>query len=338
MSASSRIPATDPWPHRLAMLLMCATFPLIWVGGLVTTYDAGMAVPDWPTTYGYNLFLYPWQTWLFGPWDLLIEHGHRLLGALVGVGAIALTMTVWWRDRRRWITWLTLVMLAVVIVQGVLGGQRVLADSRVLAMVHACLGPAFFGLCAVATVVTSRRWHEDSSVSTHPQAARLHGLATVAVAMSFLQLALGAQLRHAPVEASFGFVRTVLMAHLLTAALLAVHVGLLAGCVLRTHRRQRTLAGPVIGLCTLVAIQLMLGAGTWVVKYSWPYWMSGFGWTSSHTIQAKGMFQALTVTAHVATGSLILATSIVLAVRSLRFVRVPLLDFGEKSIVAEGVA
>ena len=65
----------------LAVVLVCATFPLIWVGGLVTTYEAGMAVPDWPTTYGYNLFLYPWQTWICGPWDLFIEHGHRLLGA-----------------------------------------------------------------------------------------------------------------------------------------------------------------------------------------------------------------------------------------------------------------
>jgi hypothetical protein len=57
-------PADDsPWPHRVAILLACAVFPLIWVGGLVTTTDAGMAVPDWPTTYGYNMFLYPWQTW-----------------------------------------------------------------------------------------------------------------------------------------------------------------------------------------------------------------------------------------------------------------------------------
>ena len=73
-------------PGRIAgpCALVCATFPLIWVGGLVTTYDAGMAVPDWPNTYGYNLFLYPWQTWIDGPWDLFIEHGHRLFGALVG--------------------------------------------------------------------------------------------------------------------------------------------------------------------------------------------------------------------------------------------------------------
>ena len=69
--------AANAWPHRLAVVLVCATFPLIWVGGLVTTYEAGMAVPDWPTTYGYNLFLYPWQTWILGPWDLFIEHGHR---------------------------------------------------------------------------------------------------------------------------------------------------------------------------------------------------------------------------------------------------------------------
>ncbi len=72
-------------PHRWAVALACATFPLIWAGGLVTTYDAGMAVPDWPSTFGYNLFLYPWTTWFFGPWDLFIEHGHRLLGALVGL-------------------------------------------------------------------------------------------------------------------------------------------------------------------------------------------------------------------------------------------------------------
>jgi cytochrome c oxidase assembly protein subunit 15 len=60
--------------HRLAVLAVCLVWPLIWVGGLVTTYDAGMAVPDWPGTYGYNLFLYPLTTWVYGPFDLLIEH------------------------------------------------------------------------------------------------------------------------------------------------------------------------------------------------------------------------------------------------------------------------
>ena len=87
----------SPWPHRWAVALACATFPLVWVGGLVTTTDAGMAVPDWPNTYGYNLFLYPWQTWLAGPWDIFVEHGHRLLGATVGMMTIGL-LAVLWRD------------------------------------------------------------------------------------------------------------------------------------------------------------------------------------------------------------------------------------------------
>src|SRR5690606_6356261 len=78
----------SPWPHRWAVALVCATFPMIWIGGLVTTTGAGMAVPDWPNTYGYNLFLYPWQTWVFGPWKLFIEHGHRLFGTVVGMIAI----------------------------------------------------------------------------------------------------------------------------------------------------------------------------------------------------------------------------------------------------------
>ncbi|MEX0820053.1 MAG: cytochrome oxidase assembly protein, partial [Pirellulaceae bacterium] len=112
----------SPWPHRWAVLLVCATFPLIWVGGLVTTYDAGMAVPDWPSTFGYNLFAYPWQTWLFGPWDLFIEHGHRLLGAVVGCIAIVFVWSVWRNDRRFGMRAAALGALGLVIFQGVLGG------------------------------------------------------------------------------------------------------------------------------------------------------------------------------------------------------------------------
>src|SRR5437870_10234409 len=93
------------WPRRLAVVLVCATFPLIWVGGLVTTYQAGMAVPDWPTTYGYNLFLYPWQTWISAPWNLFIEHGHRLFASAIGLLTIGLAAAVFRYDRRRWLRW-----------------------------------------------------------------------------------------------------------------------------------------------------------------------------------------------------------------------------------------
>ena len=122
------------------MLLVCATFPLIWVGGLVTTYEAGMAVPDWPTTYGYNLFLYPWQTWLAGPWDLFIEHGHRLFGALVGMLTILLVVTAFRLDGRIGIAGRRSAPWRLVIGQGALGGMRVLLDQRLLAQIHGCVG------------------------------------------------------------------------------------------------------------------------------------------------------------------------------------------------------
>src|SRR5687768_1740620 len=150
MSSSTH---NSPLTHRLAVALVCVVFPLIWVGGLVTTYDAGMAVPDWPGTYGYNLLLYPWQSWIAAPWDLFIEHGHRLLGAAAGIVSIALVAAVLITDRRRWLVIAAFGALGLVILQGALGGARVLMDQRLVALLHGCLGPLFFayvGALAVA--------------------------------------------------------------------------------------------------------------------------------------------------------------------------------------------
>src|SRR6476660_375976 len=137
------------WPYRLAVALALVTFPLIWVGGLVTTYDAGMAVPDWPGTYGYNLLRYPWQTWVAGPWDLFIEHGHRLLGASAGLVAIALVISTWVTSSSPRMRWCAAGLLLFVILQGVLGGLRVLLDARTIALLHGCTGPLFFAAAAV---------------------------------------------------------------------------------------------------------------------------------------------------------------------------------------------
>jgi cytochrome c oxidase assembly protein subunit 15 len=139
--APQNIAVASRWPHRLAMATACATFPLIWVGGMVTTHEAGMAVPDWPNTYGYNLFLYPWQSWLYGPFDIFIEHGHRLLGSAVGFLTILTAIGLWRGDRRKLVARLGWVALAAVIVQGALGGARVLLNERTLAMVHGSVRP-----------------------------------------------------------------------------------------------------------------------------------------------------------------------------------------------------
>src|SRR5215510_1233467 len=124
----------SPWPHRWAVALACATFPLLWVGWLVTTTESGMAVPDWPNTYGYNLFLYPWQTWIYGPFDIFVEHGHRLLASTIGLVTIVLAASLWRNESRRWVRWLGVASVALVIFQGILGGMRVVLAEETLAM------------------------------------------------------------------------------------------------------------------------------------------------------------------------------------------------------------
>jgi heme a synthase len=306
------------WPHRLAVVLVCATFPLIWVGGLVTTYDAGMAVPDWPTTYGYNLFLYPLETWIAGPWDLFIEHGHRLLGALVGMITIALVAAVFWRDSRLWMRFAVIAALCLVIAQGVIGGQRVLLDARQLAKLHGCLGPAFFALATALAVFTSRVWKDGPAIAARRSAGKLHRLAVLTAALAYVQLVLGAHLRHIPVTAGPGEFRAAVIFHLLGAAAVAVHAALLAAHVLRNYRDAPPLRRPAVVLAALVLLQLSLGVGTWVVKYSSPFETGALAAVRGYTFAADGMAQALTVTAHAAGGSLILAIAVMLALRAVR--------------------
>ena len=88
--------------RRFTKFVASSTLFLIFAGAMVTSTGSGLAVPDWPNTYGYNLFLYPWTEWIAGPWDLFIEHAHRLFAATVGLVCIALVVVVWRTDSRRW--------------------------------------------------------------------------------------------------------------------------------------------------------------------------------------------------------------------------------------------
>jgi len=333
MTTKSAIPnsrSTSPrrWPHRLAVLLVCATFPLIWVGGMVTTYDAGMAVPDWPSTYGYNMFLYPWQTWLLGPFDLFIEHGHRLLGAGVGMITIALLVVTVWCDSRKWVQGMAGAALALVIFQGVLGGLRVIGNDVSLARLHGIVGPAFFSLCVALAVVTSRVWQSGATAARagsarQPAAGKLRRLALLTSALVLVQLIVGAHLRHLPPDLSPQSFRAFVFFHLILAAALVVHIVLLAIRVAMRHRASRALFYPAMLLVGLIAAQIALGGGTWVVNYSWPDWATRWGLGIGHTISAGSYGQALIVTAHQAMGSLILGISVMLTLRSFRLLRSP---------------
>jgi cytochrome c oxidase assembly protein subunit 15 len=331
----------SPWPHRWAVVLACATFPLVWVGGLVTTTDAGMAVPDWPSTYGYNLFLYPWQSWLAGPWDLFVEHGHRLLGAAVGMLTIGLMVALWRTDDRRWVRQLGIVALVLVVFQGVLGGMRVLLDERTLAMLHGCTGPLFFALAVALVVFTSRTWRGGAtgSASACPNGQKEHWqsqwhtsirptalvrtLAVVTATLVYLQLLLGAVVRHVPVAAEPTVFVAAVKFHLAMAAVLTFHVAWLLWAVMRSSASVRPLALLAWVLGGLMIVQLLLGAGTWIVKYSVPVWAREWLPAGGFTIEAEGWLQTHVVTAHVAVGSLLLATSVALALYALRLLPSP---------------
>src|SRR3954471_1386905 len=112
----------DSWLHRFAWLTSALTLVLIAVGGLVTSNEAGMSVPDWPNSYGYNMFLFPPSKWVGG---IFYEHTHRLAASAVGMLAIALTILAWVTESRRWVRWLATGVLIAVILQGILGGLRV---------------------------------------------------------------------------------------------------------------------------------------------------------------------------------------------------------------------
>jgi len=291
------------------------TFPLIWVGGLVTTYDAGMAVPDWPGTYGYNLFAYPLATWIAGPWDLFIEHGHRLLGATAGLVAIALVGVTLVTDARRWLWLAAGGALALVIAQGALGGARVLFDERIVALIHGCVGPLFFAYLAGLVVATSNHWTAAKALYS-PNGNRLLHTVWITVGLAYVQLVLGAVVRHIPLTASPQIFRLALVFHLVIAAVLAVQLILTARQAWLAGRQQPGLRTPGLLLPILLAAQVGLGLATYVAKYSWPAWMGDYQFAANYVIQEKSLVQSLITTAHVANGSLILFVSVLLAVRT----------------------
>lgn len=296
------------WPYRIGVLLATLVFPLIWLGGLVTTTDAGMAVPDWPGTYGYNMFLYPLETWLFGPFDLLVEHGHRLLASLSGLVAILLVFVTFRAEKRKWVSWFSVALLGLIILQGGLGGARVLFDDRFIAKIHGCVGPAFFCSVVAFCVVNSKWWFQIS----HPSQERcgpswIAKTAAVLLLACFFQLFLGALIRHVDVMTPPAIFRGLVVLHVSLAILIVLATGF-QWCFSRLRRFAKTgIRGSANWVAALVFCQFCLGLGTWLMKYGWPSWLANSQFAASFVIGEKSLLQSNLVTAHVAIGSLILA-------------------------------
>jgi cytochrome c oxidase assembly protein subunit 15 len=193
-SSSEVLDRRYKWLHRFAWFTSIATLLLICSGGMVTSKGVGLAVPDWPTTFGYNMFLFPVSQWIGG---IFFEHTHRLIASTVGLLTIVLAIWIWRVDRRHWLRNLGFAALGAVILQGVLGGLRVTLLRDEIGIFHACLAQAFLGMLILITLATSRLWARISARETRSAAGR--SLARVAIGTTlviYLQLGLGATMRH----------------------------------------------------------------------------------------------------------------------------------------------
>lgn len=281
-----------PWLRRFALLTAVAIVPLILVGAGVTSKEAGMAFPDWPTS---NSHLLNPPGWLQEE-DKLWEHGHRLIGWVVGMLAIGLAAAAW--PRRGWIRALGLGTLLAIIVQGVLGGLRVTEISTELAMVHGVWGQLCFCLACVTALVNSRAWNTTVAgrieVASGPFFQRLSLVTTISV---FLQLVLGAALRH------FGF-GWALAAHLIWAAVVILMLSFVALWAIEQFGEATLFSRLGRLVAALVALQLFLGGGAFLVTVISTKWPKFILWSVP--------------SAHVVVGALLLACMVVLTLCSYR--------------------
>lgn len=284
------------WTAVFAAVAAAATFLLVIAGGLVTSEEAGLAVVDWPRSFGYNMFLYPLSRMTGG---IYFEHAHRLFGSLVGLTTIVLALHLWRVERRRWVRRLALAAAVLVVVQGVLGGLRVTGlltlsasaeatrPSLALAVAHGITGQLFFALMVLVAVVTSRRW-KTAGVPAAP-ASSARRLAEALLGLVLVQLVLGALQRHL----GHGIVPhvAVAIAILVLAVLLGAGIARQAG------------SGPVperLGtlLVAAVAVQLVLGLGAFLA-------------TGGRAVLGNPGPAAVTLaTAHQACGALVLAAAV----------------------------
>lgn len=291
--------------HRFAQFVVVCTVALVLAGSLVTSTGSGLAVPDWPTTYGWNMFTFPPSMWVGG---IFYEHGHRLIASTVGFLTIILAVWLWRSDPRPWMPRLGFVALAVVIVQGLLGGITVLFFlPTAISTAHAGLAEIFFCLTVAIALFTSPGWIRGDGRTDDEVLRRM---ATTTTALIYVQIVVGAAMRHSGAGLAipdfplmFGGLLpdrwsaaiAVHFAHRVGALIVATGVLATSAHVFYHHRGNPALTRPAALLTALVVVQITLGA--FVVLSGREVWTNSL---------------------HVVCGALVLTTSLMLTLRCWR--------------------
>ena len=289
--------------HRFSKLVVAATILLLLAGSLVTSTGSGLSVPDWPTTYGWNMFTFPPSKWVGG---IFYEHGHRLIASTVGFLTIILAAWLWIADPRRWMKWLGVAALGSVILQGALGGLTVLFFlPTAISSAHAGLAEIFFCMTVAIALFTSRSW---LAAGNSVDDSMLRRVATATTTAIYAQIIVGAVMRHSDAGLAipdfpwmFGHVIpdhwdpriAIHFAHRVGALIVTFCVIATAAHIWYHHRDRRELTRPASLSLLLVATQVTLGALTVLSKRD--VWINSV---------------------HLVNGALVLATSIVITLRS----------------------
>ncbi len=276
-----KTPAAPDWTPVFAWVTAGAVLLLIIAGGLVTSYVAGMAVPDWPNTEGSFMFLYPLARMNGG---IYFEHAHRLLGSLAGLAVLALALHFSFGEPRRWVKTTAWAAFAIVVVQGIFGGVRVVDNSLTLAVVHGVLAQMIYALIVALAIATTAGWRKRREAPAPAGIGAEAGLLLWLIPLVIVQIFLGALLRHF----HWGL-------HLhITLAVIVLIFGLIAGIrAWGIFQNEAAYGRAGLGLVYHLGAQLLLGFAAW----------AAVGAAGSTT----PVYMVLIATLHQTTGALVLS-------------------------------
>ena len=298
--------------HNFAVFVACATFLLIIAGALVTSNDAGLSIPDWPTSFG-SFNVPPLRG------GVRFEWSHRAIAGSIIILTVSIAAWTWFAEKRRWMKWLSLAALGTVITQAILGGLTVLFfQPPWVSSAHAAVGQTFFCIAVTIAVFTGRRWVEEvPRIELDIRWPSMITLSLLSVFVLYVQLILGAMFRHH----GMGW-----WPHVFNAPLVAIVLGWTGVRALSVYSKIEAVRRPAVLLLGLMITQLCLGFLAFMTRVAW----------GRDAVQPE-MPMVVSTVAHVAVGALLLATAVVLAIQVWRHVPVSFeerVPGGERSTVA----